>query len=217
MIENVAISPEMCQSWLQYVAPILADATRVEGRFSLDLQEGVFPLHDPMQGEANGTLVIQGAEVRSGPLAQGYVQLARTMEAVVNAKPASAIDQGSASLITLPPQQVSYRLTQNRVYHQGLIVQSGDVQIVTSGWVANDQTMQLVASIPIRDSWIERAPWLASMRGTAVTIPVRGNINNPQIDTRVIQQLSQNMIDNAARGALQEGINRGLQELFRPR
>ncbi|PQO39690.1 hypothetical protein DTL21_02795 [Bremerella cremea] len=217
MIESVAITPQMCQGWLRYVAPILADATRVEGKFSLDIEAGRFPVFDPMQGEASGVLSIQGAEVRSGPLAQGYVALGRNVEALVKGKPASAIDQGSASLLTLPPQQVGFRLAGGRVYHENLIVQSGDVQMVTSGWVDANQQMQLMVSIPVKDNWIQKAPWLATMRGTAVTVPIRGSMQNPQIDSQVIENMARGMLNNAAQGAIQEGINRGLQELFRPR
>ncbi|PQO30642.1 hypothetical protein C5Y96_14335 [Blastopirellula marina] len=217
VIENVAITPEMCRSWLHYVAPVVADATRVEGRFSLDVERGLMPVADPIQGESNGVLHIQGAEVRSGPLAQGYVMLARNVEALVKAKPASAIDQGSASLLTLPPQQVRYRVVKGRVYHENLIVQSGDVRVITSGWVDANQQMQMMAAIPIQDSWIEKAPWLASMRGTALNVPISGSMQQPKIDSQVIEQMTRGMIDNAARGALQEGINRGLNELFRPR
>jgi len=217
VIENVAITPEMCRTWLQYVAPIVADATRVEGRFSLDVERGLFPVADPIQGESNGVLHIQGAEVRSGPLAQGYVMLARNVEALVKGKPATAIDQGSASLLTLPPQQVRYRVVKGRVYHENLIVQSGDVRVITSGWVDANQQMQLMAAIPIQDNWVEKAPWLAPMRGTALNVPISGSVHQPKIDSQVIQQMARGMLDNAARGALQEGINRGLQELFGPR
>lgn len=217
MIDNVAITPPMCQSWLRYVAPILADATRVEGRFSLDLQGGRLPLAGPMQGEASGVLHIHGAEVRSGPLAQGYVDLGRNIEGLLKGKPISAIDQGSASLITLPPQEVSFRLVQGRVYHENLVVQSGEVRMVTSGWVDANQQMQLMVSIPIQDQWTQKAPWLAALRGTALTVPIGGTMQNPRIDAQVIENLARNMINSATQGAIQEGINRGLQELFRPR
>ncbi len=217
VIDNVAITPLMCRGWLQYVAPILADATRVEGRFSLDVETGRFPLEDPMAGEASGVLSIHGAEVRSGPMAHGYVMLARNIEALVKAKPPTAIDQGSATLLTLPPQQVPYRMVRHRVYHEGLTVQSGDVRIVTSGWVDSEQKMQLVAQVPVQDNWIQWAPWLAPLRGTALTVPIGGTVHNPKLDTQSLDQMARTMIDNAARGALQEGINRGLQELFRPR
>ena len=34
VLEQVRISPEMCQTWLKYVAPLLAEATEAEGKFS---------------------------------------------------------------------------------------------------------------------------------------------------------------------------------------
>ncbi|MBI1248999.1 hypothetical protein GC197_14295 [bacterium] len=216
-IDNVAITPQMCQSWLRYVAPVVADATRVDGRFSLDINSGRFPLIDPMQGEADGVLTIHSAQVTSGPLAHSYVMLARNIEALVNGKAATDINQGAATLLTLPPQQVTYRMVNGRVYHQNLIMQSGSVRAMTSGWVDANQQMQLVASIPIEESWIAKAHWLGSMRGTAINVPISGSMKQPKIDTGVIEQLTKGVIDNAARGAIEQGINRGLQELFKGR
>src|SRR5262245_19080242 len=47
LLTNVRISPEMCSLWLKFVAPLLADATRAEGKFSLSLQGANVPLSAP--------------------------------------------------------------------------------------------------------------------------------------------------------------------------
>ncbi|MEX0792079.1 MAG: hypothetical protein WD045_03025 [Pirellulaceae bacterium] len=217
VIENVAITPQICRGWLMYVAPVVADATRVEGRFTLDTDGGVFPLADPMQGQTNGILHIQGAEVRSGPLAQNYVMLAKQIEGVIQGKPLQAMSPSESTLMRIPAQQVRYRMVGGRMYHENLTMMIGDVRIISSGWVAADQSMQLTTQIPIQDAWVQKAPWLAAMRGTGITVPITGTATSPKVDGRVLENMAAQTLDNAARGLLQEGVNRGLQELFRPR
>ena len=43
LVQRVQISPEMCNSLLQYAAPVLAGATTAQGTFSIDLDECRFP------------------------------------------------------------------------------------------------------------------------------------------------------------------------------
>ena len=93
----------------------------------------------------------------------------------------------------------------------------GDVRIISSCWVAAYQSMQLTTQIPIQDAWVKKAPWLAPMRGTGITVPITGTAPSPKVDGRVLENMAAQTINNAAQGLLQEGVNRGLQELFRPR
>jgi len=214
IVDQVAITPEICQTWLSYVAPIVADATRVEGKLSVQVQSGQFPLENPLAGQSHGFVEVHGAEVRSGPLAQAYVDLARNIESLVR-KTSFKPGQESARLLSMPPQKIDYQVAQDRVFHQGLIVQSGDVQMVTSGWVAADQSMQLVAAVPIQDSWVQVAPWLAPMRGKTLSVPIRGTLNQPELDSEVLKHLAGGVINNATQSAIEKGIQKGLQELFR--
>ena len=73
LIQNVRITPEMCNQWLKYVAPLLADATEAEGKFSLNLEGASVPLFTPLASSVQGGLAIHGAQVGPGPLAKQYL------------------------------------------------------------------------------------------------------------------------------------------------
>ena len=45
-VENVQITDQMSASWLKFVAPLFAEATRIDGRFSLDLNHARVPIAD---------------------------------------------------------------------------------------------------------------------------------------------------------------------------
>lgn len=75
VIDNVAISPQMCQGWLKYVAPLLAEVTSVQGNLSLKIDEAVIMPTDLPKQTVKGQLTIHGANVGPGPLADQLLAL----------------------------------------------------------------------------------------------------------------------------------------------
>jgi len=216
-IDRVRISPEICHTWLKYVAPLLADATRAEGKFSVALAGAAVPLFEPTRCDVGGSLTIHTAEVGPGPLAQQYLALARQVRGLVERNPniAPLIDPEKGVLL-LPEQQVDFQVVDGRVHHRGLKMSVKDVVITTSGSVGLDQTIDLVAYIPVQESWIQAGSPFASMRGQSIAIPIRGDLRNPKPDTKALADLGTNLIRNAAQDAIQKEVNKGLQKLFGP-
>ena len=68
--------------------------------------------------------------------------------------------------------------------------------------------------VPIPDKWIEGKPLLVGLRGQRISIPIRGQINKPQLDSSAISQLAKQFVNQAAQGLLQDGLNKGLERLF---
>ncbi|TWT38336.1 hypothetical protein [Blastopirellula retiformator] len=214
MVENLAITPQMCQGWMKYAAPLLADSTRAEGRFSLDVQQADFPLLNPMGGEAVGTLMIHGAEVRPGPLAYQYVVVAKQIQAIVKKQIPGQVNPNETVLMRMPDQQVPVQMTGGRVYHQNLTMQIDSVQIISQGSVGIDQTIQMVARIPVQDAWIQSNPALASLKGQTLEVPISGTLDSPKIDDRALEAIAGQAIGGAAQDLLERGLNRGLDKLF---
>ena len=82
VIENVRISPELCRLWLKYVAPLVADATQAEGKFSMSVDEVAVPLADTTRANVHGHLFVHGAQVGPGPLAQEFLGIAQQIRGV---------------------------------------------------------------------------------------------------------------------------------------
>jgi hypothetical protein len=57
---------------------------------------------------------------------------------------------------------------------------------------------------------------LGGLRGQAIRIPVRGTFAKPQIDREVLRGLSQQLLQSAAEGAINQGLDRLLERLRRP-
>ena len=216
LIENVRISPQMCQTWLKYVAPLLADATRAEGRFSIALDSASVPLLDQTQSDIHGRLTIHNAQIGPGPLAQQFISIAQQVKSVIDGRPLGNGGAAGSVWLVVPEQTVRFDVSDGRVQHHGLVVTAGDVQIRTSGSVGMDETLALVAEVPIQDSWVAGKTYLSALKGTTIKVPVQGTLSKPKVDGRALRDLSRQMIGGAAGRLLEGELNRGLQQLFGP-
>jgi len=214
LAENVQISPEMCHTWLKYVAPLLAEATRAEGRFSASLENSEVPLTDPQRSEVHGELELHAASIGPGPLAREFLGIAQQVKTIVEGRPPSG--RLLNTQLNVSQQEIKFDVEDGRVYHKNFTVTVGDVVISTSGSVGLDQSLEMEAVVPIRDNWVESKPYLQALKGTKVRIPIRGTLSKPSIDNRALRDLGQNMIGGAAGRLLEEGLNRGLERFIRP-
>ena len=93
---------------------------------------------------------------------------------------------------------------------------AGDVVIQTSGEVAIDGTLQMVAQVPIRKEWVDSTPALASLAGQSIQLPITGTLQRPQVDYRNLGQLTVQMAQGAAQGYIQKQFDKGLNKLLGP-
>jgi hypothetical protein len=215
LVEQVEITPAMCQQWLKYLAPLLADATSAQGQFTVKFDHAQFPLLDPTLANAEGAMLIHQAQVGPGPLAREFLTLAQQIRTLLDPqRGASRYLEAGRTWIELPEQAASFRVADGRVAHANLTMIVGDVTIRTGGWVAFNQQMHLVAEIPIQDAWVADQRLLAGLRGQTLSIPVHGTLDRPQLDRRALQTLTQQAVRGAAEGLLQEELQKQLNRLL---
>ena len=165
VLENVAITKEMCSSWLKYVAPLVAEATSIDGRLSLSIGRAELTPTDLTRQTVEGKLVMHRAEVGPGPLANEIGGLIRQLEIIRKPELAQSVSTPNRVWLELPQQQISFRMVDGKVYHRDLNVSVGDASITTSGAVDVSGQLEMLASLPIPDSWTQRGPILATLRG----------------------------------------------------
>lgn len=206
--ENVNISKEMCATWLKYVAPMLSEATRAEGRFSTDLKGCVVPLSDPYATRADGTLLIESAQVGPGPLASQLMWLADHVKALAERQKSQSSGASNTAWLKLAKQDVAFRVADRRVHHRGLELLAGDVVIRTEGSVGFDESLSLVAIVPIREEWTQKNRGMASLRGHELRVPIGGTLDRPQLDTRVLSSFAIQLTGSAAKGFVQDQFDK---------
>jgi hypothetical protein len=119
------------------------------------------------------------------------------------------------------------KTVQGRVFHQDLVMQVNDVEVRTQGSVGFDQSLNLVAAIPVQEKWIEKGKLPAAFKGQKIYIPIHGKISRPEPDTQVLRDLAKQMLIGGAKSLLQDELNKnknrfgeelqkGLDRLFKP-
>jgi len=215
IIDNVAITPQMCQGWLRFVAPMLADVTSIQGNLSLKIDEAVLVPTSIINQTAKGQLVVHGANVGPGPLADqliGIVQQVRNFKRGLGAsEPTQA-----ANWLHMPQQEISFDVQQGRVMHRDMKFQAGEVTLTTNGSVGIDGSLELNAAVPIQAEWLEKVNSLSSLAGQSIVIPIKGTIQKPQLDYSGLTSLAQQVATSAIRGEAQKQIDKGLNKLLGP-
>lgn len=214
LLENVQITKEMCDAWLKYVTPLVAETASVDGRLSLHIDQAKLTPANPTNQTIVGQLVIHNARIGPGPLSNSVIGVVKQIEAIRKKEFAQSVSNTQRVWMDMPEQQINFAMKDGRVAHENLSVDVGDATISTQGSVGVDGTMQMLARMPIPNDWADKSPLLEGLRGQSLDFPIGGSVSNPQLDTRLLTQLGRQTIQNAASGILQQGINRGLDKLL---
>jgi translocation and assembly module TamB len=213
VLENVAITPEMCQSWLKYVAPLIAEATSVEGRLSLKLDQATLNPTNPRNQTVVGQLLIHKAEIGPGPLSNQIISVVQQINAIRKQDFTQSVSTQKV-WVQMPEQKINFEMHNGQVAHRNLNFHVGDVTISSSGTVDIDGRMEMVAAMPIPDSWVQKSPLLVGMQGQTLQFPVRGTLTSPQLDMQSIKQFGRQQVQQAASGMIQQQLTKGLGKLF---
>lgn len=212
LVTDVAMSAEVNEQLLKYIAPVLADATQIDGKYSLSLADCVLPIDEQalaQQGRAAGVLDVHRVRVTPGPAVAEWVALVRQIQSVARDGVESIAKPRDSVLVAIDNNRTEFWMQQGRVYHRGLAFYVGDALVQSSGSVGLDETLDLVLAVPILDDWVDRRPqYLGRLRGQAIRIPIQGTFSRPKINSDAFRQLSRSLLENAAAGLLEEGLRR---------
>jgi hypothetical protein len=201
LVEGVKITPEMCQRGLKYVAPVLADVTQAEGRLSIQLDGCRVPLADPSQCDAAGRVIIHSVQIGPGPLVRELAQL------LGHAAPISLVQES----------EIPFRVYQGRIYHENVGLVFPDVTVKTRGSVGFDQTLALLAEMPVPRRWVGSGPVAEALSRQVIRVPIAGTLHEPRLDRREVERLSAEFLRQMGGDLLREQLGRELERLLKPR
>lgn len=203
LLDSVQITPDICRDCLKFVAPWLADTTNAQGIFSADVQGVSMPLSDPMNVSARGSLEMQDVTIAAGPMAEKLLGTVAQIQSIL--KPDSR-QREMKTWLKIEQQTIPVAVENRRVYHEDIKFSHDELVIRTSGSVGFDQSVSMVAKIPIAEEWIADNRYLSGLRGQSLSIPISGTVNRPVIDQNEVRKLSTDLVRNAAQGAIGNAI-----------
>jgi hypothetical protein len=116
----------------------------------------------------------------------------------------------------MPAQTVDFAVHQGVVSHDRLFFEIDRAQVVTSGRVAFDGRLNMIAMVPLDARWLGSD--LKGLAGQTVTLPIDGTLSRPSLDSsgvaQLVTQLGTQAVQSTAENYLQQQLNRGLEKLF---
>jgi hypothetical protein len=223
LVSNVAISAEVSDAMLKYAAPILANATRISGTFSIITEGVAVPLGDPKKATAKGRVTMHELSILPGPGLADVVAIIQKLEQVSRTagKPENLLGaiagQPAAPVkgITMHERTIDVQVVDGRVYHRNLEFLIDDVPVRSYGSVGFDQTMAIVLQIPVQEKWVRGTPALHGLIGQVIEIPVTGTFTQWKVDERAVGNFVAQAAQSAVGGALGGELNKALEGLFR--
>ncbi|MFM7034365.1 MAG: hypothetical protein ACKOYJ_04100 [Planctomycetia bacterium] len=211
LVERVALSRELCDRWVSWLVPILGRSTHTDGLISIDLAGGRIPFDDPFGGDMSGQILFERLEVTPSGNLQPLVNLIVKLQSVIDPRFAFG---DKAVLLRVRPEPVRVRLAERRMWHEGLVMDSGSLSIHTKGSVGADGSLAMVAELAFRGEVAGQTPVIAQLLRTPLVIPLRGTVSHPQFDASQIDTILGRIVENTAEAVINDGLSRGLEAIF---
>jgi hypothetical protein len=187
LLSHTPITREMCNDALKYVAPILAKVTWAKGDISIDIDRCRLPIDTPRHGDVAGRFSIHKVEAgSSSPLVQRLAMLLGV----------------NAQLNLAENSIVRFELHDGRAHHHDLEFGLEGARVRTSGSVGlEDQTLDLIADLPIPVAWLSERPTVQALSEQRITLAIKGTLENPQIDAASLKRSGLAALLNSLREA----------------
>ena len=176
ILASAKLEPGVAQGVLAYAAPILADATRSSGRFSLALDGGTFPVGAPEKATFAGTLTMHEVDLGPGPM---VARILASLPGELQVPPAIRIADDS---------RIAFKMENRRMWHEGLefgvpLPNGRRLDLVSKGWVGlDDQSLDIALALPIPDGMPAERPVLSALGGKTISLGVVGKLGEPRVD-----------------------------------
>ena len=178
---------------------------------SIDTAGARLPLGDPMAGEAAAQVVFEQFEVMPSGAMQPLVNLIVKLQSVIDPRFAFG---DKAVLLRVRPEPVQVRLAERRLWHDGLVMDSGQLAIRSKGSVGGDGSLDMIVELAFRGELAGQTPVITKLLQTPLVIPLRGTVHRPQFDAGQIDAILGRIVENTAEAVISDGLSRGLEALF---
>ncbi|MCA8986780.1 MAG: hypothetical protein KDA78_04020, partial [Planctomycetaceae bacterium] len=202
ILKDVEFTESMCRGWLQYVNPVFANATDLEGIFSLKLQDFLLDLQTGHPVKLQGELDIDSCRLGPGPAVVKFLEpLSQARRLAKPDKSLGAFEEG-AKWLELPEQTVGFARKDNRIYHDRFQFNSGKVTVVSTGSVGldADRSLDIGLQVPLDLLPNKSGPFAEFLRNQPLEIRVQGTLNEPRVEGTALKQFGAGAVENLLKG-----------------
>ena len=210
-LDRVVLTQQMCDRWVNWLVPLIGQSTQTQGLMSVDLAGARLPLGDPFGGEASGQVIFENLESTPGERVQPLVNLIVKLQSAIDPRFAFG---DKAVLLRVRPEPVSVRLADRRLWHEGLVMDAGQLVIRSAGSVGADGTLAMMVEVAFRGDIMGATPVVGKLLRTPLVIPLKGTVTRPQFDARSLDLIIGRIVENTTEAVIGPKLSRDLETLF---
>ena len=200
-LAGAVVNDEVSHRVLSYVAPVLDQATRVEGAVSFDLEDARFALDgDASKTKVEGDVQFDDVRFMPGPLVDQLINV---------------FNLERKAIFTLR-DPVSVQILGRTIYQEGLILPVGEVAIIgIEGWMDFDKRIDMLATFAVVPPEKNIPVVSVLLENARIQVPLTGTLDKPKIDGERIKERFKDFGESLLETTL--GVGQGFGEMFRRR
>ena len=194
-IQGAEINDDVSKQVLRYIAPILDNATHVQGKVSVSISQADIPLTGPPSHTMTltGDASFQDVVFAPGKLASEIFTLAGKPD-----EPGLKMDQ-----------PIHLAIANSRVIQKGLEIPiRRDAKVAIDGSVGFDQTLDLRATVPISPKMLGKVSGLDGLvKDKSVIVPISGTVSQPKLNRKAFEVALKGLGGDVLKGKLNGVLN----------
>lgn len=182
ILNEQTLTPELCRSGLQLIAPMLADAIVARGQLSFEIEQCTIPVGQ-MGDRERQELTDVGGIIRMTDVSVGLNNDITTKLLSLLKRFGKVADD--VRLTVSRSSEVRFHVVGGRVHHQGLMfllpIADSDFELTSSGSVGFDETLDLELELGFPSSLLGDGPLARFLESDPVVVQVSGSLDEPHL------------------------------------
>ncbi len=199
LLKDVQITQGLIDGLLAAIHPLFKDAVVPNGLLGLNMKHFSWPLSEKERNKATfaGTLQLNGVLLNSTPFIAGILNMIGISE----------------RQLSLADQDIDFEAKNGRIALSPMTLNAEGYQLKMHGSIGFDQTLDFIARIPVTKKMVGKDAY-RFLQGMTIKVPIRGTTSQPRIDETAFQQTIDDLMQQALRKNLQNGVQNLLKNLF---
>jgi len=199
LLKDVQVTQGLIDGLLAAIHPLFKDAVVPDGLLGLNMKHFNWPLSEKERNKATfaGTLQLNGIRLNSTPFMAGLLNMMGISE----------------RQLSLADQDIDFEAKNGRIALSPVTLDAEGYQLKMHGSIGFDQTLDFIARLPVTKKMVGKDAY-RFLQGTTIKVPIRGTTSQPRIDEAAFQEATGDLMQQALRKNLQNGVQNLLKNLF---
>ena len=200
LLKDVQVTQGLIDGLLAAIHPLFKDAVIPDGLLGLNMKHFNWPLSEKERNKATfaGTLQLNGIRLNSTPFMAGLLNMMGISE----------------RQLSLADQEIDFEAKNGRIALSPMTLDAEGYQLKMHGSIGFDKTLDFIARLPVTKKMVGKDAY-RFLQGMTIKVPIRGTASKPRIDEAAFQEATGDLMQQALRKNLQNGVQDLLKNLFK--